>query len=350
MRGSLCALVAVLALLAAGCCRNVRSGPGPGAAVLPEVEVQLIPLPGPASLPDAQLSGMAWHGNTLVLLPQYPVPDKDDTVTVLFAIERDALLAVIDGHERGPLTPRPISLPAAELEALKKQLPGWEGFEAIAFSEGRVFASVEARDAQGMKSYLLSGTVDPELTALRLDTSTVAVVRPPPGTHLDNLAEEALVVTPQQVLTLFEANGEALNPAPKAHAFSLDLQPRDPLTFPHVEYRITDASPPDAQGRFWAINYFYPGDTEMDVSREPLAERYGWGTTHTRQKQVERLLRFQLSEGAITLVDEPPVYLKLREDGKARNWEALAVLEGRGLLLATDTFPETFLGFVPLPR
>ena len=48
-------------------------------------------------------------------------------------------------------------------------------------------------------------------------------------------------------------------------------------------------------------------------------------------------------------MDAPPLQLQLRGDGKARNWEALAVLEGRGLLVATDTYPETVLGFVPFP-
>ena len=37
-----------------------------------EVTIREIPLTGPINSPDAQISGMAWHGDTLVILPQYP--------------------------------------------------------------------------------------------------------------------------------------------------------------------------------------------------------------------------------------------------------------------------------------
>jgi hypothetical protein len=349
--GRLRILVSALALLATACnaCSHTPSRAAAPLAAFQEVEVQPIALAGPVALPEAQLSGMAWHGDTLVLLPQYPVRQEDGTAIVLFAIKRDALLAVLDGRQRGPLTPRPVPLAEPAFEELAKKLPGWEGFEAIAFSEGRVFLTVEARVGGKMRGYLLSGTVDPTLSSVRLDTSKVAVVNPPPKTDVPNQAEEALVVTGQQVLTLYEANGQALNAAPRAHAFSLDLQPRGTLGFPQVEYRITDASAPDAQGRFWAINYFFPKDRDMFARDEPLAARYGRGPTHARCEAVERLLRFQRSEDGITLVEEAPLYLKLREDCTGRNWEGIAVLEGRGLLLATDTYPETLLGFVPFP-
>jgi hypothetical protein len=32
-----------------------------------------------------------------------------------------------------------------------------------------------------------------------------------------------------------------------------------------------------------------------------------------------------------------------------RNWEGLAQLEGKGLLLATDKYPTTLLAFIPFP-
>jgi hypothetical protein len=343
-------LVPALALLVSACCRTQRRAEAPP-AVMPEVAVQLLPLAGPVASSKAEVSGMAWHGDTLVLLPQYPVRLEDGTLGFLFAIQRDALLAVLDGRQPGPLTPRPIPLKAPGFEALKEKLPGWQGFEAIAFSGDRVFLAAEAQVGGAMRSYLLSGTVDPALSGLELDTSAVQVVHPPPGTDLQNQAEEALVLTEQQVLTLYEANGQALNAAPRAHAFGLDLQPHGTLAFPHVEYRITDATPPDAEGRFWAINYLYSGDRDMFVRREPLVEQYGLGPTHRRCETVERLLRFQLSPEGITRVEEPPLSLELREDCEGRNWEAIAVLEGRGVLLATDTFPkpQTLLGFVPFP-
>ena len=38
---------------------------------------------------------------------------------------------------------------------------------------------------------------------------------------------------------------------------------------------ITDATPTDESGRFWAINTFYPGDEASQTSNDPLAAEYG---------------------------------------------------------------------------
>ena len=55
---------------------TITSLPTPSQTPLPpppqEVPVQVIPLTGPIASPDAQISGMAWYGDTLVILPQYP--------------------------------------------------------------------------------------------------------------------------------------------------------------------------------------------------------------------------------------------------------------------------------------
>lgn len=53
----------------------------------------------------------------------------------------------------------------------------------------------------------------------------------------------------------------------------------------------------DAQSRFWAINMFYPGEEELAVVEDPIAR-----------------------------------------------------LDSLGLLIVTDKFPETMLGFVPFPN
>ncbi len=313
-----------------------------------EAEVQLIPLAGPATSPKAELSGMAWHGDTLVLLPQFPQRISGDGEGALLAIKRDDLLAFLDGRQRGPITPRPIPLHAP---GLAEKRPGWQGFEAIAFSGNQVFLTVETKQGRAMKSYLVTGTVrtkESELSEVELDTSNTPAVLSQSG--VDNMGEETLVVAGEQVLSIHEANGKALKAPPVAHAFNLkDLQQRTCLPFPRVEYRITDASPPDEKGYFWAINYLYADKAEahLEVSNESLAACYGQGPTHAKRKHVERLLKFQLTPKGITLVKEPPLQLKLRDDGKMRNWEAIAVLEGKGLLLATDEHPETLFGFVP---
>jgi hypothetical protein len=43
----------------------------------------------------------------------------------------------------------------------------------------------------------------------------------------------------------------------------------------------------------------------------------------------------------------PPIQLELIDDLHPRNWEGLVRLDPHGFLLATDTYPETLLAFVP---
>ena len=50
----------------------------------------------------------------------------------------------------------------------------------------------------------------------------------------------------------------------------------------------------------------------------------------------------------VELSGRAPVELELAPM-ETRNWEGLALLEGRGFLIATDKYPSTLLAFVPLP-
>jgi hypothetical protein len=115
---------------------------------------------------------------------------------------------------------------------------------------------------------------------------------------------------------------------------------------PPLEYRLTDVTEPGADGVFWAINYFFPGEDFLLPSSDPLVERYGRGVTHAFYPQVERLVAFQYTGTAITLLDRAPIYLEL-PDANARNWEGIVRLDDRGFLIVTDKYPQTLLGFVP---
>ena len=120
------------------------------------------------------------------------------------------------------------------------------------------------------------------------------------------------------------------------------------LNFPNIEYRITDVTSVDKNGNFWAINYLYPGDTKkLKVDSDLIIDNFGIGKSHIRSKPIERLVEFKYYENKIEIVKQAPLYLKLFEDD-SRNWEGLARYNGtqNGFLIATDTFPETILGFV----
>jgi hypothetical protein len=151
-------------------------------------------------------------------------------------------------------------------------------------------------------------------------------------------------------VTIHEVNGHIINLAPLAHIFGAnDLQLLNTISFPHIDYRITDATSLDEAGRFWAINGFTLPTNPLGIGTEALAAKYGVGQTHRTSQAVERLVQFQYSSTGITLVDAPPVQLELMVDS-ARNWEGIVRLdhfEFTGFLLVTDRLPRTILAFVP---
>lgn len=306
-----------------------------------EQSVLTIPITGTLSRSDAEISGMAWYNDTLILLPQYPgrLGEGDGAV---FGLHHSDIIDYLDGNKTSPLEPFPIPVYAPGLENIQ----GFEGFEAIAFSSEVVFLTIEAKPDE-MLAYLVTGEIASDLSELRLDVNNLAKIQP--GAAIPNMSDEAVLIYGGQVITIYEANGFNVNPRPQVHCFDFSLQPLGTIPFPTIEYRITDAAPPNADGYFWAINYFFTGDTKLAPAHDPLANRFGEGTTHSQSDIVERLVEFRYSSEGITLTDSPPIQLQLLEEDEARNWEALAPLDGRGFLLATDKYPQTILGFVAAP-
>jgi hypothetical protein len=340
-------LVAVWVLvLVAGCGSPMppaatTMAPAASPAVVTEYAVTEIPLSGPVAAANAEISGLAWYGDELILLPQYPARFGQGGDGALLALSRAEILAYLDGQQPGPLAPRLIPFTAP---GLSTQIAGFEGYEALAFAGDQAFLSIEASPASGMRGYVVTGRLTPDLSELVVDPGTLTEIAP--LLKVANKSDEALLVAGDRLLGLYEVNGAKLNSSPAAHVFSLSLAPEGTIPFPAIEYRITDATALDAEGRFWAINYFFPGDTEQLTDHDPLAERYGEGPTHAQYEPVERLLEFAYDPTGIRLVERPPIQLELLPDDEARNWEGLARLEGRGFLLATDKFPTTILGFV----
>lgn len=310
-----------------------------------EVSVQEIPLAGPVAVPEAEISGMAWFGETLILLPQYPQRFKVEWADgAVLALSKTDILAVLSGATPGPLEPQLVPLIAPELN---RSFIGFEGFEAIAFSGMQAFLTVETSTGDGMMGYLVTGEIAEDLSALRLDISRRAEL--PPQARLSNMTDESILISGEQVYTFYEANGRNVNPDPVARLFTTGLEAGEPVPFPNMEYRITDVTAIDEAGNFWAINYFFTGDTKLRPAPEPLSERYGEGTSHSQYDTVERLVEFHLGQQGIELVDRPPIQLALIDDENARNWEGLVRLDDQGFLLVTDKFPETILAFTPFP-
>ena len=314
--------------------------PGPVAETpLPSpVPVSMIPLTDPLNTPTAELSGLAWHGEQLILLPQYPSRFGGS----VFSLDKAEIGAFLRGESAGPLAPQPIAFDDGALYSL---VDGFEGFEAITFDGDRAYLTVESRTPFGMLGILVSGQMGMDGALLSIDPFTQRSI--PAQAGLTNMTDEAVTRLGDLLITLYEANGANVNPQPQAHLFDGSLTPLGAVPAPTIEYRVTDATDVDEAGRFWVINYMWPGDANKLVPAPDNLAR-----PPDSSEQVERLVEFQLSDEGIVPSGTPPIYLQLLPGGISRNWEGVVRYQDGeldGFLLVTDEFPTTMLGFVPRP-
>lgn len=328
-------------LLTSGCRANTLRKLPATLVVLPETKVQFIPITEPVSQPKAEISGMAWYADEwLIMLPQYPGTfTGDDDRGHIFALKKQDILDVLDGRRSAPIAPRVIAFVAPDTSLT---VEGFEGYEAIAFRGDDAFLTIETKIGLSAQGYLVHALMAADMSSLTVDTSVPTLIQP--QAELRNMSDEALFVAGDNLLSIYEINSDKLNAAPVAHRFGFDLQALPTIPFPNIDYRITDATALDSQGRFWAINYFTPADLFFAREDEPLMLQYGLGISHRLRSHVERLVEFQYNENGITRIDQPPLYLQL--SAIEHNWEGIVRLDDRGFLLATDKFPGTLLGFV----
>jgi len=305
------------------------------------IQVTQIPLAGPIDSREAEISGMAWYGDQLLLLPQYPYHFPLNSAGSVFALQKTDVLDYIQGKTSRPLRPAQIPFVAPSLD---RSIKGFEGFEAIAIDGDRVYLTIEASPG-GMMGYLISGQIAPGLSQIRLDTSHLTPI--PPQTALPNFSDEALLVFGSRLVTIYEISGAPFNPNPIAHLFDLSLQLQDTLAFPNVPYRISDATPPDEFGRFWTINFTTLGAEMTPPASDTLTKLFQ--EVLSQFKPVNRLVELQFSEMGIVPSDNPPIQFEVNHGLQDYNWEGIARLDGYGFLVATDYDPGTILGFVPYP-
>lgn len=311
-----------------------------------ETPIVRISLAGGAERPEAEISSLAWHGRSLVLMPQYPsrFASAEDGHGSLLVLERDAIEAALDGEPDEPLNVRRVPLIAPELESA---IPGFDGFEAIAFAGSRVFVTVESRrDDDDTIGWLVPGRVEGALERVVLEPS--ARVRLRAQNDLTNIGYESLFVSGDRLYAIYETNGE-VNPSPTVLVFDLEGRPLHELPIDRIEYRVTDATEVDGDGRFWVANYHWPGALWQTAECE-ITDQYGKGDSHARCRAVERLVEMVVTPEGVALTGRPPILLELIDDAHARNWEGLVRLPGRGFLVMTDEYPGSILAFVPAER
>ena len=308
-----------------------------------ETVVVRLALKGPASETDAEISGLAWHDETLILLPQYPDWDNFQGYSRLFGLAKGDVVNAIVSPSHGPLTPFPIQLVTPNLRTL---IPGFEGFEAISVREDNAWLTIESKRAGERQGYLIKGEFSADGKTLTLDPDSLILIGQ--QETLPGMSWESLLVDGTRVGAIFEANGKNVTPEPQMRLFDLNCNDNGFMSFPNLEYRVTDASDTDADGNFWVINYFWPGEKWLlKPAPDPLAECVSPNATHSRLPQVERLVKLRVTADG-TSAPEQTINLQLATE--PRNWEGLVKLDDMGFLLATDKFPETILAFVPAPH
>jgi len=313
------------------------------------VEHALIEIPLPDSIASASMeySGLAWYGEALILLPQYPNGMYGNQDGFLYAIDQEDLSAfLID-----PSTELPVNAIAFDDAGLSKQLDGFEGFEAIVFIEDSVYLTIETQGGNPMKSFVVKGMVESdgnEIKSIQLDGSSLVELTV--QNNNSNASYEALTSDGEFIYAFFEQNGEEQNQRPYAVKLDSDLENWQEVPVDFINYRLTDATLMDKGGGFWVINYFFPGDTHLEVDEDPISTSFGLGDTHQKNKPVERLVKLIFTQEGFFLSEEPPLYLQLLNNDEARNWEGIVLLDNLGFLLISDSFPGTLLGFCPILR
>lgn len=342
---SVCVVLSLLPVL--GCQSSGPSGSSvaPDSAGVREVTPRRLPLAAPLNRRDIEISGLAWYGDTLVVLPQYPARGSQEPARQLYGLPRSALQKAVSDSTVPPLDPVPIPL---EATGISENTAAYEGGEAIAFEDDRVYVVLEGKaEGEGMRGHLLRGRVAPGLRRIRIRGTGGQSL--PQQVQLPNMSYEALTLRGDTVVALFEANGARVNPTPRAYRFGAQLRALGPLSFPNLEYRLTDATRLDRKHRFWVINYFYPDERDvLEPGPDSLALRYGEGATHRTSEVVERLVEYRYTAHGIRRTDRAPIWFELG-GGTGRNWEGLVRFE-QGFLVATDRFPATILAYVPAPR
>ena len=302
-----------------------------------EVSPYYIKISGPMADRKQEISGMDWYEDNLFLLPE-------NLNGYVFLIKKSELESRINKTDTSAITPQKIKFKTPNY---KETIPGFDSFEAIAFRGYEVYISIEIRFEDRMGCMIARGHIDEETLEITIPEQTLIPFDVP--RFVDNMSYESLVIKGDRVYGLFEAYGDSLIKDP--YILSVNVSGKNIKKHPtsSINYRIADATRIDKNNRFWAINYFYPGDkSTLKPGKDFLVQNYGEGPTHSKSDRVERLVEYRINKNRIVLTDNPHVELELEGEKTSRKWEALARYENKGFLIATDKYPTTILAYVPI--
>lgn len=308
-----------------------------------EVKLTYIELKGDIANKKAEISGLAWKEDNLVLLPQFPNEFSDTDNGIIWEIPEQQIGKYLSGETKTPITPEEIIIDFNGLMDLVNSTGG--GFESIVFVDSLVFLTIEAVELLDTKGYLVSGIYDKNINTITLTKNSVKELKSQSNEY--NYADETILYVDGRILTFHEANGTNINPNPVAYSYDINKKVFSSIGLENIEYRITDATEVDTMNNFWVINYLYPGEiNKLKLSEDIYQTKFGIGKTHLNSERVERLIELNYSEYGISKTETPPIYLELDND-ESRNWEGIVRYKEKGFIIVTDYYPETVLAFVP---
>lgn len=313
-----------------------------------ETEVVIIKLASPLDEPDIEISGLAWCGELLILLPQYPERFTGSNRSYFYTVSKSEILSYLNSSSRETKL-RAQKLLVYENE-IRDRMSFFEGFEAIACEDNVIWLSIEAQNLLGThQAYVVPAELDlaGSTPNISVRTDQIRYIKSQSGIH--NKGEEAIVLHGEHLVSLHEVYDQRAVAFPKANRVNRVTGEQSSIDISHLPYRLTDATSVDEDNRFWVINYQYSGDRFARGANDPLATEYGKGTSHKRFYNTERLVEYQFKNDRIERTKEAPIQL-LMTSKEGRNWEGIVRLDDMGFLIATDKHPKTIFGFVPVTR
>jgi hypothetical protein len=170
----------------------------------------------------------------------------------LFAISKEDILQAIEDPE--------FELPVRDVPIINSNLrnvvKGFEGFESILFVEQDVYLTVESHGGNPMMGYLIKGVVEGELESITLDPNSLVELEP--LSSAENATFEAITYWDGNLYVIYEHNAQQSDAQPLAYQFDLGLEFMQEIAFPILDYRITDATISDLNGKFWVMKLLFP--------------------------------------------------------------------------------------------
>ena len=296
-------------------------------------------LTGEATERSLEMSGLAWYNDYLILMPQYVNESKPR----FYYLKKSTINDWLNGNKEKPLNPSKIDIIMPDYF---NSIKGYQGFEAICFIGNKAYLIIETKNNDSMQSFIVKGSMDIKSKTLIIDPEKKVEILLP--VNIKNMGYESILKYKYRLMVLFEANGINVNSDPKASFYNSSLKQKGHISFPNIEYRITDATELDDQGRFWAINFFWPGEKKrLNPGIDLVLNNTVKGETHQEFEHVERLVEFKIDGKNIYKTNSLPIQLKLNQN--SRNWEGVVRMENKGFLMIVDEHPRTILAFIKKP-